>query len=105
MGNKYCVILPDGSIAFKGVACDLHENLEDRICDVLGFNPMLQESEDEGYLEMYIHTDTYEELSDEELDILDELCITEVDSLEAICNLLNIRIELYKEDYQLNNHS
>ncbi|WP_190284982.1 hypothetical protein [Bacillus sp. S3] len=96
MENLYCVILPEGSIAFNGIACDLHEYLEERIDEVLGFTPMLQESEDEGYLEMYIHTDTYELLSDNELAKLDELDITEDDSLEAICRLLNVRIELYK---------
>lgn len=47
---------------------------------------------------MHIYTDTYEDLSDEELAKLDEYSKTEDDFLEAICRLLNIRIELYNDE-------
>ncbi|WP_192894796.1 hypothetical protein [Neobacillus notoginsengisoli] len=98
METTYSVLLKDGSIAFRGTACDLREVLEEKICEVLDFNPMLQENEDDGHLQMYIHTDSYEDLSDEEVAKLTEIGITEDDSLEAICQLLNTRIEVYSDE-------
>ncbi|MFT9496767.1 MULTISPECIES: hypothetical protein [Bacillota] len=96
--KKYYVILPDGRVDFSGQAEILHEYLEDKFEALHGFRPMFQESEDEGYLEMYLHTDSFDILSDEELCSLDRLGITESDSLNNLMLLLNIRVELWDED-------
>jgi hypothetical protein len=95
---KYQIInVQEETIQFNGIACDLREHIENLFELKFGFCPMLQESEDDGYLEIYLHTDTYEELSDEEFSKLNALKITESDSLETICRLLNIRIKPLEE--------
>jgi hypothetical protein len=95
---KYQAVLIEDSIDFKGTADVLHEYLEEKFESQFGFCPMFQESEDEGYLEVYLHTDTYKILGAEELAKLDELKILESDSLQTICLLLSIRIEHWDED-------
>jgi hypothetical protein len=75
--KRYQAVLVDDSIEFKGTVEILHEYFEDKFESQFGFRPMFQESEDEGYLEMYLHTDTYEILGDKEL----ELCRKEKDTI------------------------
>lgn len=82
-------------ILFIGIIEDMREVLESKIEDKLGFCPSLQEADDDGELNVYLHTDSYEFLSDEELEKLDQVGITEDDSLSSICQLLNISIEHY----------
>lgn len=95
--NYQIINLQDETVRFTGIACDLREWLEVLFEIKFGFCPMLQESEDDDCLEVYLHTDTYEDLSDEELTKLDDLGITESDSLEIICKLLNIQIKQLDE--------
>lgn len=90
--RKYNVILDDNVIRV-GTAVVIREYLETLFEEKFDFLPMFQESEDEGYLEVYLHTDTYEDLEDEDIAKLDELGISEIDSLHVICSLLEIRIE------------
>lgn len=69
----------DGVVVIKGHPADVREKVEDLILEKLGFSPALQETdpeEDEEYL-VYLHTDSYEDLNEEQLNELDRLGITE----------------------------
>lgn len=91
--RTYEVISVEEGISFHLTAEVLAEYIEEKFESQFEFIPMLQSSEDEGYLEVYLHTDTYETLGEEELTKLDELGITDSDCLETICSILNIKIE------------
>lgn len=90
--RNYNVIFEDNVIQV-GTAVVIREYLETRFAEKFEFLPMLQESEDEGYLEVYLHTDSYDDLEDEDIAKLEELGISESDSLHAICSLFEIRVE------------
>lgn len=90
--SKYNVFFEDNVIQV-GTAVVIREYLETLFVEKFEFLPMLQESEDEGYLEVYLHTDTYEDLEDKDIAKLEELGISEIDSLHAICSLFEIRVE------------
>lgn len=96
--TNYRVMTADNSVLLTGDACIVREFLESSFEGKFGFYPMFQESEEEGFLEVYLHTDTYEDLDDEDITKLSELNITECDSLEAICSILELRIEPDKEE-------
>jgi hypothetical protein len=66
--------------------------MEDEMGDKLNFYVMLQENDDDDELEVYLHTDTYEDLESEQLSKLEELGLSEDNSLQAICKLLNVTI-------------
>lgn len=89
--KKYRVL--DESNIFSASAEEIREYLEVSFGEKFGFLPMFQESEDEGYLEIHLHTDTYEILKEQELTKLEEMDITESDSLIAICSIIGLRIE------------
>lgn len=91
--SQYKIVLEDNTEVLVGAADVIREYLEVRFAERFEFLPMFQESEDEGYLEVYLHTDTYEDLEDEHIAKLDELRITESDSLNVICSLLEIKVE------------
>ncbi|KZE67934.1 hypothetical protein AWM68_17320 [Fictibacillus phosphorivorans] len=76
----------------------VREFLEDLFYLKFDFNPMLQDNDESGELEVYLHTDTYDECGEEQLNKLDELGITECDSLQTICNLLGIKIDKFSKD-------
>lgn len=71
---------------------DMREKVEELLEEKLGFFVSLQENVDDDEIEIYIHTDAYEDLEEEQLSILDEKSITEDDSKEVIEKLLNIKI-------------
>lgn len=98
--KNYEVIAVEECISFHLTAEVLAEYMEDKFESQFGFRPMLQPSEDEGYLEVYLHTDTYETLYEEELTKLDELGITESDSLDTICTILNLKIETGADNHK-----
>lgn len=83
----------EGDIVFHGVAQEICEALQCYLEDIFGYFPMLQENEDEGFLEVYLHTDTYELLDDDEIEQVLNAGITENDSLPVICDLLKISVE------------
>lgn len=73
----------------EGIRIWVEEELERE----LGFFVMLVEYDEDDELEIYIHTDNYEDLEDSELEKLDELEISEVNSIKALSMLLNFTIE------------
>ncbi|MEH6988363.1 hypothetical protein [Cytobacillus firmus] len=87
--KKYRVL--DKSNVFSASVEGIREYLEISFGEKFEFLPMFQESEDEGNLEIYLHTDTYEILKEQELTKLEQMDITESDSLKAICSILGIR--------------
>lgn len=92
MLKKYYAIweLNNNDIIPELSAETVREILEERLMEKFGFVATLQESEDEGFLEIYIHSDTYEELSDVQLETLSALGMSEENSLEAICKALDL---------------
>jgi len=92
MSVKYDVFREDKIIKSddaEGIRIWVEEELEKE----LGFLVMLVEYDEDDELEIYIHTDNYEDLGDSELEKLDELEITEVNSINALSKLLNFTIE------------
>lgn len=90
--RNYNVIFEDNVIQV-GTAVVIREYLETLFAEKFDFLPMFQESEDEGYLEVYLHTDSYDDLEDDDIAKLEELGISESDSLHVICSLFEIRVE------------
>lgn len=85
---KVAILDKQGNVIAEGHPADMREIVEDKICEKLGFYPSLQESdlEDEEEYFIYLHTDSYEELSDEQLAELDRLKITE-NPEETMCSI------------------
>lgn len=86
-----------GKLVFTGNVFDVREHIEWLLEEKLGFFVTLQEmfdTEDQVYF-IYLHTDIYDDLEDEQLDQVFELGISEDDiaSTNAIKSLLNLEIE------------
>ncbi len=92
VGEMDYILIKENNFLFQGNVHHLIETLEFLVEKHFEFRPLLQENEDEGYLEIYLHTDSYEILTREQIEKLNNAGITEVDSLKEICNLLNITI-------------
>lgn len=88
--NKYYATAEDSSIIFEGNVEILREFLEEELEKKLGFYPALQENTDEGYLEVYLHTEANEDLLEEQMKKLNFLGIKEDNSLSEIMSFLNI---------------
>jgi hypothetical protein len=75
-----------------GHPADVREKIEDMICEKLGFSPSLQEDVDEGEYIVYLHTDSYNVLVQDQIDQLDQLGITESEesTTEAIKTFLEV---------------
>lgn len=88
-----------GEVIALGHPADVREKIEDMICERLGFNPALQENMEEGEYQVYIHTDTYEDLDEDQLDQLDKLRITEdaEETTEAIKRFLQVEFRFVTE--------
>lgn len=83
----------DGEVLVKGDEYKVREYIEELLENELGFFVSLQENIDEEDLMMYIHTDNYDELTDEQLERLEQLDITEADSIRQIEQFLGVRIK------------
>jgi len=83
----------DTNLIYEGIGCDVREKIEDLIAEKLGFCPMLQESEDEDELSIYLHSEYGEELTDEQYEIVEKWGFNEADSTDVIKKLLNVSIE------------
>lgn len=86
-----------GKLVFTGNVFDVREHIERLLEEKLGFFVTLQEmfdTEDHVYF-IYLHTDIYDDLEDEQLDQVFELGISEdaIASTNAIKSLLNLEIE------------
>lgn len=90
--DVYEIVSSNNEVIGTGNALDIMETLYPIIESILGYFPLLQEFEDDGELEIYLHTDSYEDLSKEQIERLNKLGITECNSLNAICSLCDISI-------------
>lgn len=79
-----------------GHQADIREQIEEMLYLRLGFYPSLQESTDDNEFEVYLHSDSYEDLEEEQIEQLESLGITEdqTQTTESIKKLLNIEFEL-----------
>ncbi|WP_209124501.1 hypothetical protein [Alkalihalobacillus sp. BA299] len=89
--NEYEVIR-NGESVLTDSAEGIRIWMEDEIGDKLNFIVMLQENDDDDELEVYLHTDNYEDLESEQLLKLNELGLSEHNSLQAICKVLDITV-------------
>lgn len=100
--NLEVAVYKSEKLIFRGQPCDAREKVEELIYEALGFCPSLQENEEMGVEEwIYLHTDAYEELSEDQLDQLARLRITEdgETTIEALHRLLQVSFEfIEKED-------
>lgn len=86
-----------GEVVMIGHPADIREKVQDMFEEKYGFYPDLEQTEVEELQEgeeyyIYLHTDSYEDLSEEELDKLDELGVTETEetTTEALKKCLDI---------------
>jgi hypothetical protein len=71
---------------------NVREKIQDMLCERLGFYPDLHEDVEDGNFVVALHTDSYEDLSEEQIDQLDQLGITESEesTTEAIKRFLQV---------------
>ncbi len=73
----------------------IREKIEDILYDKIGFYVPLQENdydEDEGF-QVYLHSESYNDLTDDQIDKLDKLGFTEdPDDTNIILNFLNVSV-------------
>ncbi|NRD80886.1 hypothetical protein HPT25_26515 [Bacillus sp. BRMEA1] len=89
---NYQILTRNGDCLLSESAEGIREWMEEELVRKLDLFVILQENDDDEELEIYLHTDNYEDLSEEELAKLIELGISECNSLEAICQLLEITV-------------
>jgi len=86
-------VFQEGKLLVSGDQYKVREYIEEILEQRLGFFVSLQENTDDDEYEVYLHTDNYDELEDEQLERLDKLKITDIDSRKEIEDFLNITIE------------
>lgn len=81
-----------GEVIFEGCAMEIAEALSLLIEERYGFRPLLQEHETKKGTEMFLHSDSYQFLTEKEIELLEKKGIVEDHCLLAICTLLNISV-------------
>lgn len=96
MTTEKVTMMKNGEVLASGHPADVREVIEDMILEKLGFCPSLQESTDNEQYEVYLHTESYDECENEQLEQLDKLRITDDPKLatEAIKRFLQVEFEL-----------
>jgi hypothetical protein len=82
-----------------GHPADVREKIEDMICEKLGFYPSLQEDVDDGEYQVYLHTDSYDDLDEDQIIQLEKLSITDdpETSTEGIKRFLQVEFRFVTE--------
>ncbi|MFE8701235.1 hypothetical protein ACFYKX_11570 [Cytobacillus sp. FJAT-54145] len=75
------------SYQVSGDETQIREWMYERLGYILGYYPSLESRDDDGELEVYLHTETDEELEPEQLAQLEKLGITDCNSLNAILSV------------------
>lgn len=93
------ILHKDGRLLNEADVYSTREYVEDMLEERLGFIPSLQENEEhdietQGY-RLSLHSDSYDDLEEEDLDTLYRLRITdnEEECTRSICEYLDIRFE------------
>lgn len=93
MTNHFIIkCLKKGNVLTNGSDECVREFLEGALASNLDFYPSLQEYTDEGFLEIFLHSDNYEELKEEQLELLKSWGITDDNSLAAILKHLEMEL-------------
>lgn len=93
--NETCTeftIMKDDKILAKGNPDKIREKLEELMAERLNHFVLLEANDDDGELEVYLHTDNYELHDEKTINNLEALKITESNSIEGIKRLLNVTI-------------
>lgn len=101
---EYNVSMTQNGVLLKTAhEADIREMIEDMFSERFEFTPSLAEyTADEEY-EIYLHTDSYEDLDEQHLILLHSLGITDdPSSTDAIKKLFNLEFELV-EEWQFDN--
>jgi glycosylphosphatidylinositol transamidase (GPIT) subunit GPI8 len=71
---------------------NVREKIEDMLSERLGFYPCLHEDVEDGNLVVALHSDSYEDLEEDQIDQLTKVGITETEesTTEAIKNFLGV---------------
>lgn len=93
--EKEVSLLQNGNLLLTGHQADVREKIEEMIDEKFGFTPSLQEDAEEEYL-VYLHTDTYDDLEEKEIEELDSHGITDEpeSATNAIKKLFNVEFEI-----------
>jgi hypothetical protein len=87
-------ITQNGITIKEGHPADVREKIEEMIEERIGLFLSLQEDEEEGYI--YLHSEYVEDLTDKEIDQVNDLGITEnydETTISALKKLLGIKIK------------
>lgn len=89
----------NGKLVTEGHQSDIRELIEDMLEEEIGIRPMLQEETDNEVYEIYVHSESYSDLTEDEINKLEKLKINEdiEQTTESICELLNIECEITDE--------
>lgn len=91
-------LIQNGIVTYTGHPADVKEKVQDLFLEKFGFYPDFQESDvedEEGYT-LCLHSEAYDDLSDSQNKLLEELNITEFDesTTEALKKLFNIDFKI-----------
>ncbi|MED2737213.1 hypothetical protein [Bacillus toyonensis] len=95
-------MIQDGKVIFVDLSCDVKERIEDMIEEKIGIRLDLQEDDTDDEFQIYLHTDNYEDLEEEEIDRLEELGLDDcpVGCTEKIKELLNIEFKYAEKGWK-----
>ena len=90
------ILMKNNLPLMKGPQEDVRERIELMLEERLGLYLELQESTDEGEFQIYLHTDTYDYLSEKEIEQLETMKITDDPerSTEGLKRLLNVDFQV-----------
>lgn len=93
-------LIKNGLTILKGEQETIREKIEKMVAERLGILLEFQESTDEGEFQIFLHTDSYDYLSEKDIEQLKAMKITDDPdiSTEGIKRLLNIDFHLIKEN-------
>lgn len=94
--EKKVAMLQNGLVVFESHQADVREKIEEMLLEKLDFTPSLQEDTESGEFLVYLHTDSFEDLDEEEIERLEKLGITDIDesSTESIKSLFNLDFKI-----------
>lgn len=93
--NIYTVV--KGPIFIKGDQITVSEWFEEQLEQKIGISVALESNDDDGELEVFLHSENEDDLSIEEMSKLEQLGITQDNSLKIILSLIEGELVLLNE--------
>lgn len=93
--ENYWYLMKGDHVICEGTADVIREEIENRLERILGFFVMLQECEDEDEFLVYLHSDNEDDLTDEQLNKLEEYGIVidkDEETSKEIMELLGVYV-------------